>query len=309
MEQISRMAAEVNKLIGSNILAGKALHLQGVGSLYIIVSPEGNKRIDFSSAEQGLSLIEVIKDRAGCTPEQALEIYSRWLAEVRTSAGIIVVDGVGELRGKTFVMAESFAVQLNPEAIKLKKVVTVKEVSAPATPAAPAVPAAEAAEAEAAAPAPEKKKSCKALWISLIVVAVLIGAGVGYYFYDKGQKESAQIEATARAEAAEQQRVADSIAMAELEARRMAEAEAALLASQVTPRYKVVYGVYELRSNVDVAIKHINAQYGEDRGQEYPFGSYTLVSMFESDDRAEAQEFLMEYYELYPDSWVYDSQQ
>ncbi len=291
MGQISRMAAEVNKLIGSNILAGKAVYLPEVGSLYIIVSPKGVKSIDYSSAEQGLSLVEVIKDRAGCTPEQAVEIYNRWVVEVRTSAGVVVVDGVGELRGKTFVMVESFAIQLNPEPIKAENNMANPK---------------KASHAHAHAP---KKKSCKALWISIVVVLVLAGAAYGYYEYDKAQKEKARMEAIAREKAAEQQRVADSIALAQVEARRLAEAEAALLASQATPQYKVVYGVYDLRSNVVEALKHINAQFGEGRGHEYDFGSYTLVSMFESEDRAECQKFLMEYYDLYPDSWIYDAEQ
>ncbi|MFI3324031.1 MAG: hypothetical protein SNI45_06345 [Rikenellaceae bacterium] len=296
MEQVSRMAAEVNKLIGSSLLDGKAVYIPEVGSLYIVVNPEGGKRVDFSSAERGTSLIEIIKDRAGCTPEQGVEIFSRWIEEVRTPKTLLIV-GVGELRIKTFVAEEAFMAQLNPDA-----------APAPAPAAAEPAPAAAPAPAEPELVAPIKKSSNKVLWIALVVILLAVGGYLGYTSYSEAQAEKALIEAAAREKAAEQQRVADSIAMAQMEARRLAEAEAALLAAK-TPRYRVVYGVYRLRSNVDVAIENINAQYGDDRGQEYPYGPCTMVTMFESDDRDEAQAFLMEYYDLYPDAWVHDSEQ
>ncbi len=300
MEQVSRMTAEVNKLIGSSLLAGNAVYIPEVGSLYIVVNPEGDKRIDFSSAEQGGSLIEIIKDRAGCTPEQAVEIFSRWIEEVRTPKLLKIVS-VGELRIKTFVAEESFAAQLNPNGT------TPAPAPAPEPEPVSAPEPAPAAAEPKYAPAPKPKKNNAVLWIALVVIAIAAG---GYYAYDahtKAAAEAARIAAVAAEKAAEQQRIADSIAMAEIEAKRLADAEAALLVD-ATPRYRVVYGVYELRSNVDVAIKYINAQYGANSAHEYNFGAYTMVSMFESDDRAECQKFLMEYYDLYPDAWVYDSE-
>ncbi len=332
MEQVSRMAAEVNKLIGGVLIAGQSLYLPEVGSLYIAVNKDGSKKVDFSSAEKGASIVEIIKDRASCTSEQASEIFARWIAEVRT-AKAIVIAGVGELRGKTFVAEPEFVAQLASGAVAPEQAdeteelaqaeVAPEEESAPesapestpeSTPTPASAPQAEpkskAKSKQKAAPVPEPapKKSKRGLWIFLAIVILAVG---GYFAYDSANKakaEEARIAAIEQLRLAEQQRAADSIAMAQMEAKRLADAEAALLAAK-TPRYRVVYGVYELRSNVDVAVVNINAQYGKDRAQEYPFGSYTMVSMFESDTRSECQDFLMEYYDLYPDAWIYDSEQ
>ncbi|MFI3281214.1 MAG: hypothetical protein R3Y44_04490 [Rikenellaceae bacterium] len=290
MEQVSRMAAEVNKLIGSTLLAGNAVHFPEVGSLYVIVDQAGNKKIDFSSAAQGTHLVEIIKDRAGCTPEQAAQIYERWIGEVRT-ATLLKIEGVGDLQSKTFFMNAAFSKQLNQQTTITKTEETMETTPTP-TPAPTAAP----------------KKSNKGI---IIIIVIILFALAGYFAYNaisKSQAEKARIEAIAKEKAAEQQRVADSIALAQIEAKRLAEAEAAA-AQAVTPRYRVVYGVYKLRSNVDVAIKHINGQFGKDRAKEYPFEALTMVSMFESDSRNECQKFLMEYYDLYPDSWIHDSEQ
>ncbi len=304
MEQISRMAAEVNKLIGLNLLEGGAIYLPEIGSLYTIVDDSGAKRIDFSSSEQGVSLVDVIKDRAECTPEQASEIFRRWLEEVRTTESIIIVDGVGELRQKSFVAVNSFSDQLNTE-IKIENSMEENQTPQEAVPTPTPTPA--PAPAQPTNEAPEKKKCSKGIIIILLIVIVVALAGFfGYKAISKSKAEKATIEAAAAQRAAEQQRVADSIAVAQIETKRIAEAAA--VASTTSPRYRLVYGVYELRSNVDVAIAKINKLYGEGSAHEYPFGAYTLVSMFESNDRSECQRLLMKNYETFPDAWIYDSQ-
>lgn len=282
MEHISKMAAEVNKLIGSKLLTGKPIHIPTIGSLYIVTKEQGAKQIEFSSSEQGAPLTEVIKQRASCTDEQATEIFNRWLGEVRNS-DIITIGGVGELRGKTFVTTNSFTAQLNPTSTKTITTMATTENT--------------------------KKSNGKFVWICIILF--IVGVAGGYFAYtsiSKSKAEKALIEQIAKEKALEQQRVADSIALAQVEAKRLAE-EAAANANSKGPRYRVVYGVYDLRSNVDVAIKKINKQFGEGSAHEYPFGGKTLVSMFESDNRAECQSFLMNNYETYYDAWVYDSEQ
>ncbi len=284
MEQLSRMAAEVNKLIGNSLLTAGCVYLPEVGSL-VVKEHEGSKRVEFSSAEQGRPLVEVIQERAGCSAEQASEIYRRWREEISHDS-ITPILGVGELRTKSFVTNESFLKQLNPK------------------PTNTTTPMAEYYQDQG-----KSKKSNKGV-IIFFVALFLIGAVIGFFAQrcsSKSKAEKARIEAIAQEKAQEQQRIADSLALAEAEANRLAEAETA--AADTSPRYRVVYGVYTLRSNVDVAIKRINAKYGNGRAKEYPFGEKTLVSMFESESRSECQKFLMEYYELYPDTWIYDSKQ
>ncbi|MFI3332816.1 MAG: hypothetical protein SNI51_05970 [Rikenellaceae bacterium] len=279
MEHISRMAAEVNKLIGGKLLSSEAIHLPEVGSLYIIKDSSPKKKVEFSSNEHGSSLISVIEERASCTTEQATEIYNKWLEEVR-SASIIAIEGVGELRGKSFVTSTTFLTQLNPQ---YNDNTTM-----------------------------EKKKKRKGGVIIFIIIILLLLLVVGYFISTKvkeTQAEKARIETIARERAAEQQRVADSINLAQIEARRLQELEASEAASNSGLRYKVVFGVFELRSNIDNAHTTIAKIPNSHEAKEYPLGTRTLVSMFESDNRQECQNFLMTNYNDYPDSWVYDSQQ
>ncbi len=316
-QQVSRMAAEVNKLIGGSLLAGNDIYLPEIGSLKIEQDNQGVKSILFSSEEQGTSLVEVIKERAGCTTEQAVEIFGRWKKELYFAEHTIIA-GVGSIDSQSFKCLDSFEAQLNSQPEKTEPTMepTTPTPVVEATAAAAATTQKQAAPTPAPAPKPqpqepkeEKKESNKTLILCIILILIAAGCYFGYRSISASKAEKAQIEAIAQAKAAEQQRVADSIALAHAEAQRAAEAN--IIASKDnSPRYKVVYGIYELRSNVDVAIAHINAKYGANAAHEYPFrNGLTLVSMFESNDRSECQKFLMRDYEEYPDMWVYDSQQ
>ncbi len=282
MENISRMAAEVNKLIGGKLLSNETIYLPSVGSLYIIEDSSPKKRVEFSSNEHGTSLVAVIEQKASCTSEQASDIYNKWLTEVRTSS-LIAIEGVGELRGKSFITSQPFLTQLNPQ---YKETRTMERRT------------------------PKKKKG--GVGIIVIIVLLLLLLVAGYFIFTRvkaSQAEKAQIEAIATEKAAEQQRVSDSINLAQIEARRIAELEAAQEASSSGLRYRVVFGVFERRSNIDNAYTTIAKIPNSHGAKEYPFGARTMVSMFESDNRRECQDFLMTNYNDYPDSWVYDSQQ
>ncbi len=282
MEQVSRMTAEVNKLIGGALLSDSAVWLPEIGSLYTEVDAFGSKVITFTEAQQGTPLPEIIMKRAACTPEQSEEIYRRWLEEVRTD-NVLKIEGVGALDAGSFVIAAPFAKQLNPIIVTPKAEKTMETTQEP------------------------KKKNYTAIVIAIIVLLIAVGGYFAYNAISKSNDEKRAIEAIAAKKAAEKQRAADSIALAQIETQKAADAQAA--AKQQTKRYRVVYGVYKLRSNVDEAIRHINKRFGEGSANEYPHGARTLVSMFESDNRNECQRFLMSNYDTYPDTWIYDSEQ
>ncbi len=303
MGQISKMAAEVNKLVGNRLLSGEAVHLPEVGSLCITMSTSHRKRVEFMIEPQGQSLVEVIKERAKCTDEESLLIYQRWLEEVRLDS-TLTIEGVGELRANGFVTADSFAKELNP-------IVVAEPEPAPEPVSAP-VPAPKPApkkivkqnsDKKPMTTTPEKKSSKGLIYTIIAVVVLLIG---GYFIYSnisESRAEAARIEAEAEAKIKEAQRVADSIKIANLEAQRLAE-EAAKVVEPL--RYRWVYGVFAEQSNVDNAVKFINSTFGEGTAKCYPFGACTLVSMFESNNRAECQRLLMDNYDTYPDSWIYE---
>ncbi len=333
MEKISRMAAEVNKLVGSSLLSGDSVYIPQSGSLSVIEDEQGVKSVSLDGGEQGESLIEIIRKRASCTEEQASEIFRRWREEVGSNVALIV-KGVGEINASGFIIDERFAARLNPNVAAKPVAITTATTAATVTAAtATASVATEATTAATPTPTPtkataeapkkniqkptrskkrhsmkQKKKSRKGIIIIIVLLLIALAGFFAYTHIAEVNAEKAQIEAIAQRKAEEQRREADSIARAQAEAKRQAEAEAAAAAA-VPPRYRLVYGIYELRSNVDVAIALINKRHGEGSAKEYPFGARTMVSIIESDDRSVCQSFLMNNYDIYHDSWVYDSQQ
>ncbi len=300
MGQITKMAAEVNKLIGSRLLSGEAVLLPEVGSLCITMSTSQRKRVEFSSEPQGVSLVDVIKERANCSDEEALKIYNMWVEEVRVDS-TLVVEGVGELKANGFVTVDSFAKQLNP-------IVEQKEeelaVVAPVVVPTPAPKREVKQNSYNRMNQDQPKRSNKGIIVAIVAILLIIGGFFLISNINNSRAEKARIEAEASAKAKEAQRVADSIKIANLEAERLAaEAE---VESEKPLRFRWVYGVFSEQGNVDRAVRDINRTFGEGRAKCYPYGACTLVSMFESDDRAECQRLLMNNYDTYPDSWIYE---
>ncbi|MFI3264682.1 MAG: hypothetical protein SNG38_05905 [Rikenellaceae bacterium] len=295
MKQISRMANEVNKLIGTTLLSGNSVYIPKIGSLYTTEDKE-TKSVCFTPEEQGKSVIELVQERARCTEEQASDIYDRWKTEV-TQEDTITINGVAKISAGSAVVSDRFLEKLNAKPVekpKKEEKTKKKKVDKP----------------KKVKPIKEKKPMNKK---GIIVIASLVAViFIGYLTINsisKSNAEKARIEMIAKEKAAEQKRAADSVSRAQIEAKRIAEAEAKAAANKVPPRFRVVYGVYDLRSNVDVAIASINKRHGAGSAHEYPFGARTMVTIFESESRQECQKFLMENYDTYTNSWIYDAQQ
>lgn len=120
----SRMVDAVNRLVG-NLLAGAGeVTLPGVGSLYVqrcaarrvaknrVVPP--CRSVAFRSEERGASLVDEIAAAARVDAAKAQEIYDTWRARV-SGEHRLTIEGVGELRYKSFVLDPAFDAQLNPQ--------------------------------------------------------------------------------------------------------------------------------------------------------------------------------------------------
>ena len=117
------MTEQVNRLIANRLAAGCELFLPGVGSLY--VEQRGARRLDdervvppcravnFTTQEQGVSLIDEIVRAAHCDHEKAQSIYDRWLDSV-VGERTLTISGVGELKGNRFNSDPEFEMVLNP---------------------------------------------------------------------------------------------------------------------------------------------------------------------------------------------------
>ena len=115
------MVNEVNKLIYNTLAEHNAVVLPRVGSLGVVrrmAKMEGNRvvaptfAVEFSSAEEGVSLCDIIALVANISPSEAEDIYLRWLDKVKED-NTLTISGVGTLRDKSFVTDAELQKALN----------------------------------------------------------------------------------------------------------------------------------------------------------------------------------------------------
>lgn len=117
---------EIGRIVRHRLAAEETVLLPGIGSLGIRRMPARRlsatriappcRSVEFSSAEQGVSLVDTIARAASCTPEQAQDAYRRWLDKSRDSqSGRLTIVGVGTLFQKSFRPDPAFDRLLNPQ--------------------------------------------------------------------------------------------------------------------------------------------------------------------------------------------------
>ena len=115
------MVNEVNKLIYNTLAEHNAVVLPRIGSLGVVrrmAKMEGNRvvaptfAVEFSSAEDGVSLCDVIASVANISSSEAEDIYLRWLDKVK-DGNMLTINGVGTLRDKSFVTDTELQKALN----------------------------------------------------------------------------------------------------------------------------------------------------------------------------------------------------
>lgn len=115
------MVNEVNKLIYNTLAEHNVVVLPRVGSLGIVrrmAKMEGNRvvaptfAVEFSSAEEGVSLCDIIASVANISSSEAEDIYLRWLDKVK-EGNTLTISGVGTLRDKSFVTDTELQKALN----------------------------------------------------------------------------------------------------------------------------------------------------------------------------------------------------
>lgn len=117
---------EIGRIVRHRLAAEETVLLPGIGSLGIRRTPARRlsatriappcRSVEFSSAEQGVSLVDTIARAASCTPEQAQDAYRRWLDKSRDpQSGRLTIVGVGTLFQKSFRPDPAFDRLLNPQ--------------------------------------------------------------------------------------------------------------------------------------------------------------------------------------------------
>lgn len=289
------------------LVSGRGVYLPEVGSLYIerqaarkisadkLLSPRNV--VAFQSGEQAPSLVAEIVAVAGCSDEQAADIYQRWSAKTREGSNI-KIGGVGVLNQKSFVMESDFASAINPKGVKTIVI---------------------------------RRRSNTWLY-ALCTVCVLVALGfLGYMMFGGEQKiDAMRIEPIARVTeqpAAEQPASEGAVAQtAEGETNAAASSintssgnaatstntstQSAQPADTATTtsadyEYYVVMGIFSTEENAQRAIEQAESRIKDLNCRVLPFKDKFMVTLFGSDKIGDCNSFANSYRDIYADLWVY----
>lgn len=301
------MVGEVNKIIYNMLVSGRGVYLPDVGSLYIerqaarkisadkLLSPRNV--VAFQSGEQAPSLVNEIVAVAGCSTEQATDIYQRWSAKTR-EGNIIKIGGVGVLNHKSFVMESEFASAINPKGVKTIVI---------------------------------RRRSNTWLY-AICAVCVLVALGFcGYIMFGGEQKiDAMRIEPIAKVveqPAAEQPATEGEVVQnAEGEANaavsstnsssgnvatstntttQSAQPAETVVNSNTTYEYYVVMGIFSTEENAQRAVAQAESRINDVSCKVLPFKDKYMVTLFGSDKIGDCNAFANSYRDIYADLWVY----
>lgn len=301
------MVGEVNKIIYNMLVSGRGVYLPEVGSLYIerqaarkisadkLLSPRNV--VAFQSGEQAPSLVNEIVAVAGCSSEQAADIYQRWSAKTQEGSNI-KIGGVGVLNHKSFVMESDFASAINPKGVKTIVI---------------------------------RRRSNTWLY-ALCAVCVLVALGfLGYIMFGGEQKiDAMRIEPIAKVTeqpAAEQPATEGEAAQSvEGEANaatnstntssgnaatptntstQTAQTADTAMTTSVDYEYYVVMGIFSTEENAQRAIEQAESRIKDLNCRVLPFKDKFMVTLFGSDKIGDCNSFANSYRDIYADLWVY----
>ena len=277
------MVQEVNKIIYNMLISGRGVFLPEVGSLYIerqaarkladgrLLSPRN--AVVFAEGVQAPSLVDEIVAIAGCSAEQAQDIYERWQSKT-LQQGVLTIGGVGVLKGKSFSTDKAFHSAINPQGVKTLVL---------------------------------RKKSSNA-WL-YVVSGVAIVVALGFLAYllwgDKFMgKQSAEKVVATQVVAPETPAVEQTGQVAEEQVvEPVAEPQ---VVNNSSYAYYVVVGIFSTPENAERAVKDAQAKVKEANCVVIPFKNKHMVTIFGSDNVADCNTFARSYRDIYPDLWVYN---
>lgn len=301
------MVGEVNKIIYNMLVSGRGVYLPDIGSLYIerqaarkisadkLLSPRNV--VAFQSGEQAPSLVNEIVAVAGCSVEQAADIYQRWSAKTREGSNI-KIGGVGVLNHKSFVMESEFASAINPKGVKTIVI---------------------------------RRRSNTWLY-AICAVCVLVALGFCGYIMFGGEQtiDAMRIEPIAKVveqPSAEQSATTDAVAQSAdgetataTNSTNGSSGNTATLTNTSTQptqpaetkvnngtnyEYYVVMGIFSTEENAQRAVAQAESQIKDVSCKVLPFKDKFMVTLFGSDKIGDCNSFANSYRDIYADLWVY----
>ncbi len=296
------MVGEVNKIIYNMLVSGRGVYLPDVGSLYIerqaarkisadkLLTPRNV--VAFQSGEQAPSLVNEIVAVAGCSVEQAADIYQRWSAKTREGSNI-KIGGVGVLNHKSFVMESEFASAINPKGVKTIVI---------------------------------RRRSNTWLY-AICAVCVLVALGFCGYMMFGGKQTIDAMRIEPIAKVVEQPAATDAVAQSvegetttptdstnSAGGNAVTSTNASTQPAQPTEtvansgadyEYYVVMGIFSTEENAQRAIAQAESRIKDVSCKVLPFKDKFMVTLFGSDKIGDCNAFANSYRDIYADLWVY----
>jgi nucleoid DNA-binding protein len=270
------MVNEVNKLIYIALAEHNAVTLPRVGSLLVVrreAKMEGGRvvsptfAVEFKSAEDGVSLCDIIASVANISATEAEDIYLRWLDKVR-EGNTLTISGVGTLRDKSFIVDTALAQVLN-----LAKSTPLKIHS----------------------------RSRKPYLLIAAVVAILLGIGA-YLFVANDRVATPVVEEPVIVAVAESpepivEEVIEEVVTPEPEPKRWVDND--------DIRHWVVVGSYSTRENAERAVEDILSKQQAECCDILTLGKMFAVAVYGSVDKAECESFVRDNRHEFKQSWVH----
>ena len=270
------MVNEVNKLIYNTLAEHNAVVLPRVGSLGVVrrmAKIEGNRvvaptfAVEFSSAEEGVSLCDIIASLANISSSEAEDIYLRWLDKVK-EGNTLTISGVGTLRDKSFV-ADT----------ELQKALNLADK----------------------APMKIHSRSRKPyLAIAAVVVALL---GIGAYLFLTNDRVASPAPTPTEEVVVEEVVVAEPEPITETEI----EIETAPVRwiDRDDIRHWVVVGSYSTTENAERAVEDILRRQYAECCDILTLGKMYAVAVYGSSDKADCERFVRDNRDKFKQSWVH----
>lgn len=311
MEQNNqKLTTEISKLIANTIAAEGYVALPEVGTLSIETANNKIRKVLFSAEVGERTLVAVIAEQGNCSAEQAQQIYSKWLDEVRKGDAVSIV-GIGEIKNGSFSISPKMANKLKPS----------QEQEPQQEPQPQQAPT---------QPVEKEPRSFAKIWIVGAVVIVAIIAGVLIFGVsndkttDSGlmtlpEYDSAPVvEPLPEPDAVEEELQEPTVSYTKLtsKARFVSSADArealqrTLQSSTDPKRFRVVCGVLLSEANAGRLILDIEERTGDDVVcTAYVRNGGYMVAMYESEHFYTSLSYLRcEAKPLYDTAWLYDEQ-
>lgn len=280
------MVNEVNKLIYNTLAEHNAVVLPRIGSLGVVrrmAKIEGNRvvaptfAVEFSSAEEGVSLCDIIASLANISSSEAEDIYLRWLDKVK-EGNTLKISGVGTLRDKSFITDTELHKALN-----LADKTPIKIHSRSRKPY---------------------------IAIAAVVVALL---GVGAYLFltnDRVERPApakvevvAEIPAPTPAPTVEE--IVEEVVVAEPEPETETKTAPVRWIDRDDIRHWVVVGSYSTMENAERAVEDILRRQDAECCDILTLGKMYAVAVYGSSDKADCERFVRENRDKFKQSWVH----